>query len=308
MAGRFSFSVPERRNASDPWFRIGTLDVTTTMLVVLASVATMFLWAISRDLWMNLVLDPDAVRRGEVWRLVTWPLANQPSIWAVLTIAIFWYFGREIEGLLGRTRFAVMLLLLAVVPGVVATALGVGDYSLVAIELAVFLVFIAEYPYTRFFFGIPAWAIGAVIVGIQVLQYLGYDETERLVVLFVTLAVAALTARAMGLAQSLPWIPKIPLPSSLGGAGGRRSGRKRRAPRSSGGGAVIDGPWGTSSRSSGPARGAPLPQPPRVMDDSSDQVELDLLLDKISAAGMDGLSPDEKRRLNELSKRLRNRK
>ncbi len=36
MAGRFSFSVPGRRNASDPWFRIGTLDVKTTMLVVLA--------------------------------------------------------------------------------------------------------------------------------------------------------------------------------------------------------------------------------------------------------------------------------
>jgi membrane associated rhomboid family serine protease len=303
MAGRFSFSVPERRNASDPWFRIGTLDVTTTMLVVLASVASMFVWAASDELWLNLVLDPDAVRQGEVWRLVTWPLANRPGIWEVLTIAIFWYFGREIEGLLGRTRFAMMLLLLAVVPGLVGTVLGVGDYSLAAVQLAVFLVFIAEYPYTRFFFGIPAWAIGAVIVGIQVLQYLGYDETERLILLIVTIAVAALTARSMGLAQSLPWIPKIPLPGS---GGGSRPKRKKRT-SSSGGGAVIDGPWGTSSRS-GPPRGAPLPQPPRSVDGLNDQVELDLLLDKISAGGMDGLSADEKRRLNELSKRLRNQK
>ena len=46
MAGRFSFSVPERRNASDPWFRIGTLDVGTTVLVILLSVASMVLWAI----------------------------------------------------------------------------------------------------------------------------------------------------------------------------------------------------------------------------------------------------------------------
>ena len=122
--------------------------------------------------------------------------------------------------------------------------------------------------------------------------------------LFATIAVAALTARSMGLAQSLPWIPKIPFPSGIGGS---RSKRKRRAPRSSGGGAVIDGPWGTSSRS-GPTGGVPLPQPPRPVDDIGDQVELDLLLDKISANGMDGLSADEKRRLNELSKRLRNRK
>ena len=77
----------------------------------------MFIWALSQTVWLNLVLIPDAVRSGEVWRLLTWPLANQPGIWEVLTIAIFWYFGREIEGLLGRTKFAVMLVLLAVVPG-----------------------------------------------------------------------------------------------------------------------------------------------------------------------------------------------
>lgn len=304
MAGRFSFSVPERRNASDPWFRIGTLDVNTTMLVVLASVATMFVWAASQNAWLNLALLPDSVRGGEVWRLLTWPLANQPGIWEVLTIAIFWYFGREIEGLLGRSRFAVMLLLLAVIPGLVGTALDIGDFSLRAVQLAVFLVFIAEYPTARFFFGIPAWAIGAVIVGVQVLQYLGFRETERILLLFVTIAVAALTARSMGLAQSLPWIPKLPYP---GTAGGGRQRSRRRAPRPAGGGAVIDGPWGASSRGGGGA-GAPLPQPPRPGDDPRDQAELDLLLDKISANGMDGLSTEEKRRLNELSKRLRNRK
>ena len=234
MAGRFSFSVPERRGTSDPWFRIGTLDITTTMLVVIASVASMFLWAFQKDhqahryLW----LLPDEVKNGEIWRLVTWPIANEPTIWTVITIAIFWYFGREIEGLLGRTRFAIMLILLAVVPGLVATALGVGDYSLVAIELAVFLVFIAEYPFARFFFGIPAWALGAVFVGIEVLQLLGERNEKGIVFLFVSIATAALSARAMGLAQSLPWIPKIPIPS-----GGRK--RRKRARRSSGQGDVI---------------------------------------------------------------------
>ncbi len=39
----------------------------------------------------------------------------------------------------------------------------------------------------------------------------------------------------------------------------------------------------------------------------ADQAELDGLLDKISDQGMDALSGDEKQRLNELSKRLRNR-
>jgi hypothetical protein len=300
MAGRFSFSVPGRRNDGDPWFRIGTLDVGTTILAILLSVGGMFLWAISRTLWENLVLFPDEVRGGEIWRIVTWPVANQPSIWTVISLAIFWYFGREVEGMVGRTRFAVLLLLLTVIPGVFGVLLDITIFGIEPVELAVFLIFIAEYPYIRFFFGVPAWAIGAVIVGIQILQYLGTRDEERIILLFVSIATAALTARSMGLAQSLPWIPKIPLPGSGGG-----SRRRRSSPR--GGGDVVAGPWSASSRG-GPTRGAPLPQPPPPTASDHDQAELDNLLDKISANGMDGLTADEKRRLNELSKRLRNRR
>ena len=302
MAGRFSFSVPERRNAGDPWFRIGTLDVNTTILVIILCVASMFVWAIDDAVWDNLVLDPDAVRSGEIWRVVTWPLANQPGLWPVLTLAIFWYFGREIEGMLGRARFAVLLLLLAVVPGIVGVLLDIVDFGLAPIELAVFLIFVAEYPFVRFFFGVPGWAIGAVIVGIQVLQYLGYDEERRILLLFVTLATAALVARSMGLVTALPWIPKLPIPGT-----GARATRRRRPPRrSSGGGEVVAGPWSSTSRG-GPARGAALPQPPGPSSLDRDQAELDALLDKISELGMDGLSSDEKRRLNDLSKRMRKR-
>ena len=53
---------------------------------------------------------------------------------------------------------------------------------------------------------------------------------------------------------------------------------------------------------------ARLDAPPAAgadVDDPHDQAELDELLEKISADGMDGLSADEKRRLNEISKRLR---
>jgi membrane associated rhomboid family serine protease len=301
MAGRFSFSVPGRRNAGDPWFRIGTLDVGTTILVILLCVASMFLWAINPDgLWRELQLIPAEVRGGEVWRLVTWPIANEASLWVVITLAIFWYFGREVEGMVGRVRFAILLLLLTVIPGIFGVLLDIGIAGLEPVELAVFLIFIAEYPYVRFFFGIPAWAIGAVIVGITILQYMAARDEDAIILLFVSIATAALTARSMGLAQSLPWIPKIPWPGS-------GSGSRRRRPATRGGGDVVTGPWTTPPRS-GPARGTPLPQPPPPTASDRDQAELDMLLDKISANGMDGLSADEKRKLNELSKRLRNRR
>ncbi|MDQ3469002.1 MAG: hypothetical protein M3487_04420, partial [Actinomycetota bacterium] len=56
----------------------------------------------------------------------------------------------------------------------------------------------------------------------------------------------------------------------------------------------------------GPTRvGAALPQPPVSPEALADQDALDALLDKIAAGGMDSLSGDEKRRLNDLSKRMR---
>ena len=110
MAGRFSISVPGHRGPNDPWFRIGTLDVTTTVLVILTCVASMFVWAIEgpeHEVLDKLILWPDLVLDGQVWRVATWPVPNAPDIWLVIMLAVFWYFGTEVEGLLGRVRFAV---------------------------------------------------------------------------------------------------------------------------------------------------------------------------------------------------------
>src|SRR5215207_8747514 len=167
MAGRFSFSTPGSGAGARPWFRLGQIDVTTTVLVVLMCVASMFVWALDTSALASLALLPDDVLDGQIWRLITWPVANEPDLWTVITIAIFWYFGREIEGLLGRDRFAWFLAIVTVVPAVVAT-----------------------YPFARFFFGIPAWAIGAVFVGLEVLQLIGLRNERGIVFLFVSIATA----------------------------------------------------------------------------------------------------------------------
>jgi hypothetical protein len=293
MAGRFSFSTPGSGSGARPWFRLGQIDVTTTVLVVLMCVASMFVWAIDRSALLSLALIPEKVLDGQIWRLITWPVANEPDLWTVITIAIFWYFGREIEGLLGRDRFAWFLVIVTVVPAIVATFLDLPQYGIRPVEFAVFLVFIAEYPFARFFFGIPAWAIGAVFVGLEILQLIGLRNEKGIVFLFVSIATAAVAARSFGLAASLPWIPRVPLPGSS--PGGRRSTRAvRPSRRSTGGRTVVEGPWG-----------APAQRMPQSSSAMAAQMELDDLLDKISASGMSSLSPAEKRRLNELSKKLR---
>jgi membrane associated rhomboid family serine protease len=295
MAGRFSYSSPESRYGGTPWFKVGDVDVGTAVLVAGACVLSMFVWAIDRALLEPLVLIADDVRGGQIWRLVTWPFANAPDFWTIITIAIFWYFGRELEGLLGRNRFAWFLAILTVVPAVIGALVGFNVAGLEYLELGVFIVFIAEHPTARFFFNIPGWVIGAVIVGLQFLQLAGDRNGDGLVFLLVLLATAGLAARSFGLATQLPWIPKLPMP---GAGSGRGSAPKRRR---SGGTAtkarsrqtVVEGPWASP--------GSTLPSP----DAAAAQAELDVLLDKISAGGLDSLTSDEKRRLNDLSKRLR---
>ncbi len=305
MTGRFAISVPGSRGPNDPWFRIGTLDVTTTVFVILTCVVSMLVWALEgpdHDILGKLTLIPERVLEGQIWRVATWPVPNAPDIWLVIMLAVFWYFGTEVERLLGRVRFAVFIGLVTVIPAIVALPLMDREqYGIRPVELCVFLLFVAEYPFVRFFFGIPGWVIGAVILGIEILQLLGERNEPGIVFLLVALAVAAVTARSMGVLSNFPWIPAVPI-------GGRdRTRRRQRSPAKQkrsrrGGGDVVAGPW-TSSTRSGPT--GSLPQPPPSVQASSDQAELDAILDKISELGMDGLSGDEKSRLNELSKRMR---
>jgi hypothetical protein len=108
----------------------------------------------------------------------------------------------------------------------------------------------------------------------------------------VSLAIAAVAARSIGLLAAYPWIPRVPIGDTVR----TRPARTARPPRrpKPGRPTVVDGPWGIASA-------AP------DATSTADQAELDSLLDKIAASGMDSLSGEEKRRLNDLSKKLRKR-
>jgi Family of unknown function (DUF6576) len=284
VTSRFSFSMPGRRGPGDPWFRIGTLEVTTTVLVVILGVVFMVMWAVSPSSVEPLILYPDKVREGQVWRIVSWPLYNPPSIWSALTLFIFWYIGRQVEEFMGRAHFTWLLFLLALVPGLVAVGLQTPQASMATIELAVFVVFCCEYPHARFFLGIPAWALAVIFVGIAVLQLTGARAGSSLIFLFAVLATGLLTTRALGHAAEVPWIPRIPIGRRPGSAPRRASKPARRRPS---GPTVVSGPWVGAAQQ-------PLEQP-----------EIDALLDKIAQNGLDSLTPHERRRLDEVSRRWR---
>jgi signal transduction histidine kinase len=262
------------------WFRIGTVDVTTTTLVTVIACASFVVVAISPSLW-PFDLNTQLVASGQVWRLLTWPLFNDllsGSLWIVIAVAVFWWLGQRLETLLGARRCLLFYAILALIPALAITVfsqatgnprdVGSGMYEL---ETAVLVAFAAAYPRVRFFFSIEAWVIAIVFIAIDLILFAETRDGFSAVFLLITAAVALLTARAFRLTRA-QWIPTIPLPSVVtGDASHRRERERKRA-----------------------ARAAHL----HVVR----QNDVDALLDKISQQGINSLSREERRRLEEYGR------
>jgi len=303
------FAAIFRRHPNDGWFRAGPYDVTTTDILCALSVVSMFLWGLFGSAWERLPFVPMLVRNFEIWRLFTWPIAAQPSVWLLLGVVFFWLFGQQLEALFGRGKFVVWVLALTIAPALVLTLLGplgasidfMVQFGLNNLFLGGIWVYAATYPGVKWFGVVPLWAVAAVFTVLNLLQSTGVGANGQVIFLLVTVAVALVAGRSLGLATGWP-IPHIPLAGvGSGSSSSGRSKKKKSKPKRSAGSSksrgVVQGPW----------KNAAAPMPPPVGASGADQAELDSLLDKIGANGMDSLSGDEKKRLNDLSKRLRNR-
>lgn len=277
------------------WFRVGQVEVTTTTLLVACGVVSMLVWAIYPPSLDPLYFDAVAVREGELWRLVTWPLGEPPSIWAVIGLVFFYIVGHMVEDRTSRKRYAVLIAAMTLIPSVLvslttfaAETAFAGGLSLFG--LAFLVVIAVEEPSRPWFFGIPIWVIAAVIVGIQLLTAIGFRAWGAILLLLLSLAVAVVGTAAIGILgpERLPFVPRL---KDVPGPRSRGSRRPRRS--RGGGGTVTQGPWTSPSgfTPAGPSR--------------LEQAELDVLLDKIGQGGIDSLSKEERRRLDELSRRMR---
>lgn len=306
MPDRYSYSSPWS-GGNQPWFRVGQIDVTTTVAVIGLGIVSMFVYAIegpSRSITRQLVLQSDdfggSVLGGQIWRILTWPVANEPDFWTIILFAVFYMLGTQLENLMGRKPFLNFLLLLTIVPAVLVTLIELITpgftgfvFGLRFVELGVLVAFAAQYPTARFWPGIPAWGIAAGIVALDLLQALGNRNDYYLVLLFATVGVSLFAIRGFGYATELHWLPKMPLPAAITGETqavqprgatpkGRRRGRKR-----------------------GNLSAVPTPS---SAESPMDEREIDSLLDQVAERGLDSLTKDQRKRLEEHSKRLRKRR
>ncbi len=328
MAPQLKFQWPQRRGPSDPWFRIGNVDVGTTAIVVALGVLSFFIYAVNKVFLFHLAYSPPDIARGQLWRLITWPMVNQPDIFTAFTLFILWIFGHDIEAQFGRIRFTKYLALLVVVPAIITlgayyllgglNASNLNSIATIAVqgvrllELGVFVAYVAERPGARFFFGIPAWVLVAVFIGLDVLRYLADRLWLALVFELLVAGLALVLLRAFGFGSGVQWVPLVRLPAFIVGEGVPRNRRatgnssqpsrtagpkpSRRTGKSStktsglssdATSGVVTGPWEGSS--SAPAS----------------EREVDAILDKIAANGMESLTSEERRALEEASRRRR---
>lgn len=290
-------------SASDqerPWFRIRSYGVGTSDFVAGLSLVMMVVYALSPTFVAYLALSPAEVLHGFVWQLVTWPLANAPGFWTIWNAVVFWFTGRQLERELGKGRFGWMLAGTTVAGSVLAVLLSLAfrvDAPMLAglgtLAMIVVLIFIAENPRMPFFFGIPAWVLGLVIVIIPLLQFAAVRQWLYLLQFVLNLVAAALIAKQAGLLGAYAFIPgHTYTPRQRRRVSGPTQGQRHRkaAPRTSQGASnVVQGPWFG-------------PEPPAREDE-----EMDALLDKIMAQGLESLTSRERKRLEELRQQRRAR-
>jgi hypothetical protein len=298
VPGRYDF--PYRPRQRDGWFRIGEFDVTTTAALVGIGVLSMLVYAVDKVFLYKGALYGPLVRDGDVWRVATWPLVNPPDrdrfFLIVIGLVFTWFIGHEIEDLIGRKRFTILTIASTILPAVLVCALATTArttvaYGLYGLDMGFLGLIALHQPNRPFLFGIPAWVMAIVYAFIDFVQLAGDRLWGTLLLDALVVVTAATTMRQFGyLGDTMGWMPV------LGGRSGHSRptrGHDGRTRRPKAAGKVVEGPWSS-------------PQPPMTFAESTAaQAELDGLLDKISASGLESLTNDEKRRLNELSKRLR---
>lgn len=265
------------RSSGDAWFRVGRLDVGSVTFVVLLTVVSWVAWAIAPGVGRAMAFSPDAMAAGQVWGLFTWPWAGGISLFGVINLFFFWWFGNDLEAETGRGPMAWLLvgiwgsLTVAYTIASLSTGDSLGLAGIGLVQFLLMLVWIADNPRRPFFFNIPAWVIGVVLVAVQVLGLLAGRAWAGLLALLLSFVFVAVMARRAGLLADMSWLP------------GRR---RQRRPR--------------------PVRQPDAPTPRDMRRRTDDAGRLDELLDKIGSEGIHSLTAAERKELDKLRERRRN--
>lgn len=250
-------------------------------------------------------LDPSLVMSGEWWRVITYPLV--PALLDLLVVAMaFSIPGEEIEAILGKQRFGLLLIASVILNGLLhlAVAESIGSNVVLigsaCLSLPVLVAYLYLFPYSGvrvFIFTVPAWGVLA-IAGVLSL-------TSPLVELAsggsaLPLLTSGLGPMILGLIYAHVRFQKYPvLLRTI-----RRFSYPRAEPQQRRRSAVMAG----VRQQRGVAVRVRAAQPQRWVreenEPGSDEERMNALLDKINERGYEALSEAERKFLEEYARRL----
>ena len=245
-----------------------------------------------------LILDTARVLQGQVWRLLTYAFLHDTlSIWHIVFNMLFlWWFGRQVEGVLGSREFVLVYLASAVVAGLAYFAcvqIGLhGDPSRphralgASGAVTAILVLAACYNprqviYLFFFLPVPIWGFVVFSVAMDAFGLLGRSQND--VATSAHLGGAAFGFLYYKLGWRLGGLLRLP----------RRPRPRLRLYREDDAGFE-------------PARPTPAPVP--RLDDEHLEAQVDAILAKVHHVGMEGLTDQERQVLVRASEALKRRR
>jgi len=245
--------------------------VFATHLIVLVFVASMLVttgvvFFHRSDLLGWLTFSSEQVLRGEIWRIFTYGLVNQPSLWFAIDMFMIAWFGRELERAFGRRAFFRLYGSLYFLSPLLLSLVGLWRPMELRGEsgaFALFIAFAALYPDMPMLFNILAKWLAIVLVGIYSLMNLSDHNWVGLLILWSTTGFAFAFVRYEQGRFSLPAL--------------RFGSSKSAAPKLQ----VVPDLRNPKSASPKPAR-------------ESSMEEVDALLDKIAASGISSLTAKER--------------
>lgn len=208
-------------NAPLTYIRGIPVDVTTliTAVHVVAMLAAAVLLTLDRGGWLApLAFKTDFLFTGHVWSLATYPFVHditEEGIFFALELLMFFWFGREVERVVGRTAFCWFYALLVLLPPMGVAALRLAAPGLIAdaslngssvIHFAVFIGFVLIYPNAQLLFGILAKWMAVVLLGIFSVVCIANHAWFSLAHLWLTVGSAWSMLRMAGVGGGFEWL------------------------------------------------------------------------------------------------------
>ena len=133
--------------------RLGVPGLMRYIVIANAAVYILGLFDRSGMLYQVLFMDPQAVLRGQIWRLVSYVLIpSSDGFWLIISLMFYYWLGESLERLWGSTKFTVyyvsgtLLTALASLLAYLIDGISVPIYGAVYVNTALFLAFALNYP------------------------------------------------------------------------------------------------------------------------------------------------------------------